>query len=288
MKKILIQFDTDTNPSSFDRVVAVDSGVDELFSYGGIHKENVEALVHGAIFTRGVKDLHSTAIFIGGSDVSAGELLFDAVNKTFFGPMRVSVMMDSNGCNTTAVAAVLCAKKHLDLSTTKALVLGGTGPVGQRSAELLARAGAEVRVASRSLSRAEDVCNRIAALTETSLLTPCTLNNEAEVNQVTEGVTLIIAAGAAGVQLLSAEQLSNIETLQVAIDLNAVPPAGLEGVSLTDKNENRSGVFCYGPIGVGNLKIKIHKEAINQLFSKNDLLLDTTTIYNLGSEIDSI
>ncbi len=288
MKKILIQFDTDILPSSFDRVVAVDSGVDELFSYGSINRENVEALVHGAIFTRGIKDLHSTAIFIGGSDVSAGELLFDAVNKTFFGPMRVSVMMDSNGCNTTAAAAVLCAKKHLDLSTTKALVLGGTGPVGQRSAELLARAGAEVRVASRSFSRAEDVCHRIATLTKAASLTPCTLNDKTEVKQATEGVTLVIAAGAAGVQLLSAEQLSNIETLRVAIDLNAVPPAGLEGVSLTDKNENRSGVFCYGAIGVGNLKMKIHKEAIKQLFSKNDLLLETTTIYNLGSALDSI
>ena len=32
----------------------------------------MQGLVHGAIFTRGPKDLKSTAIFVGGSDVSAG------------------------------------------------------------------------------------------------------------------------------------------------------------------------------------------------------------------------
>ena len=36
MRRILIHFDTDPVPSVFDRVVAIDAGVDELFSYGGI------------------------------------------------------------------------------------------------------------------------------------------------------------------------------------------------------------------------------------------------------------
>ncbi|MDB5337874.1 MAG: mtdA, partial [Planctomycetaceae bacterium] len=79
MKTILMQFDTDARPSTFDRVVAVDAGADELFSYGGISPENVTGLVHGAIFTRGPKDLKHTAIFIGGSHVSAGEALLKQV-----------------------------------------------------------------------------------------------------------------------------------------------------------------------------------------------------------------
>ncbi|MEZ6048845.1 MAG: methylene-tetrahydromethanopterin dehydrogenase N-terminal domain-containing protein [Planctomycetaceae bacterium] len=66
MKKILIQLDTDPRPSSFDRVVAVDADVDELFSYGGITPENVVPLIHGAIFTRGPQDLNNTALFLGG------------------------------------------------------------------------------------------------------------------------------------------------------------------------------------------------------------------------------
>ena len=57
MKRILIQLDTDAHPSTFDRVVAVDADVDELFSYGDVGQGNVTGLVHGAIFTRGPHDL---------------------------------------------------------------------------------------------------------------------------------------------------------------------------------------------------------------------------------------
>jgi hypothetical protein len=153
MKKILIQLDTDALPSTFDRVVAVDAGVDELFSYGGVTPENVETLVHGAIFTRKPSDLLNTAIFVGGSNVAAGEALLKGVKKSLFGPFKVSVMMDSNGSNTTAAATVIAAAKHLDLSNTTALVLAGTGPVGCRVAQLLISQGATVRLASRSLDR---------------------------------------------------------------------------------------------------------------------------------------
>src|SRR5213082_1941909 len=77
-RKILIQLDSDAQPSVFDRVVAIDAGADEVFSYGGVRPEQVRDLVHGAIFTRGPKDLHRTALFIGGSDVAAGEELLAA------------------------------------------------------------------------------------------------------------------------------------------------------------------------------------------------------------------
>ena len=106
MRKLLLQLDTSPHPSVFDRVVGVDGGADEVMSYGGVTPEAVRDLVHGAIFTRAPKDLHNTAIFIGGSDMAQGERLLAAVKKAFFGPLRVSVMLDSNGSNTTAVAAV--------------------------------------------------------------------------------------------------------------------------------------------------------------------------------------
>src|SRR5688500_16688130 len=107
-RKILIQLDSDPLPSVFDRVVAVDAGAEDVFSYGGVKPEMVVNLVHGAIFTRGSKDLHSTAFFIGGSDVSAGEALLKETIRHMqpaYG-LRVSVMLDSNGANTTAAAAV--------------------------------------------------------------------------------------------------------------------------------------------------------------------------------------
>ncbi|MDX1683230.1 MAG: methylene-tetrahydromethanopterin dehydrogenase N-terminal domain-containing protein, partial [Phycisphaeraceae bacterium] len=130
LRSILIQLDTDPHPSVFDRVVAVDAGVDEVMAYGGVTPDTVETLVHGAIFTRGMDDLHRTAIFVGGSDVSAAEAVMERVQRSFVGPMKVSVMFDGNGSNTTAAAAVLAAGRHVELGEVEALVLAGTGPVG--------------------------------------------------------------------------------------------------------------------------------------------------------------
>jgi len=128
--KILIQLDSDPHASVFDAVVAIDSGVDRLLPYSSVNPSNVRELVHGAMFTRGPQDLQNTAIFIGGSSVKAGEELLGHVKSAFFGPMRVSVLLDANGANTTAAAAVLAAAKHVDLRGATATVLGGTGPVG--------------------------------------------------------------------------------------------------------------------------------------------------------------
>jgi len=106
VRKLLLHLDSSPLPSAFDRIVALDAGADEVLSYGAVAEDAVRDLVHGAIFTRGPKDLHNTAIFIGGADIAAGERLLAAARKAFFGPMRVSLMLDSNGSNTTAVAAV--------------------------------------------------------------------------------------------------------------------------------------------------------------------------------------
>src|SRR5437588_9802310 len=98
-RSILIQFDTDPQPSVFDRVVAVDAGADHVFAYGGVKPEAVRDLVHGCIFTRGPKDLHRTAIFVGGSDVAAGEAVLAAARAAMIPPygLQVSVMLDPNG-----------------------------------------------------------------------------------------------------------------------------------------------------------------------------------------------
>ncbi len=286
MKSVLIQFDTDPQPSVFDRVVAVDAGVEHLFAYGGVTPETVESLVHGAIFTRGVTDLSQTAIFVGGSDVAAGERVFAAVQQAFFGPMRVSVMMDSNGSNTTAAAAVLRARRHVSLPGTVAVVLGGTGPVGQRAAELLALGGAEVRLGSRSEERAAATCAAITARVPESCLVPVSTADPDTIPKTLEGAATLIAAGATGVQLVSAEARCEAGELQVAIDLNAVPPLGIEGVEMTDKAVDRSGVACYGAIGVGGTKMKIHTAALKRLFDAAEAVLDTEAIYRIGESLE--
>ena len=181
--KILIQLDSDRHASVFDAVVAVDAGVDQLLQYGGIEVQGVRELVHGAIFTRGPQDLRNTAIFIGGADVAAGEALLREVTHSFFGPLRVSVLLDANGANTTAAAAVLVARRHVALAGATAVVLAGTGPVGQRAVRLLARAGAKVRLASRRLDRASAACDQIRQAVAAAELVPCATSTEAETAQ---------------------------------------------------------------------------------------------------------
>jgi hypothetical protein len=285
MERILIQLDTDPLPSAFDRVVAVDAGIEQVFNYGGVTPENVEPLVHGAMFTRGPKELANTALFIGGSSVAAGEALLGKVLKTFFGPVRVSAMMDSNGSNTTAAAAVLAARKHVALSGTTALVLGGTGPVGQRVAQLLAREGATVRVGSRSQVKAKQICGMISKSVPSATLIPVGTASAPDLAAACREVAVIVAAGAAGAELLPAAVRQSIAGLKVAIDLNAVPPAGIGGVGVMDKAQERDGAICYGAIGVGGLKMKIHKAALQKLFETNDQVLDTAAIYKIGESL---
>lgn len=284
--KILLQLDTDAAPSTFDGVVAVDSGVDHLFRHGGVTPQNVTSLVHGAMFTRGGDALRHTAIFIGGTDVAAAERLLQSVRDCFFGPVRVSVMLDAGGCNTTAAAAVLSAGKHLSLGGASVGVLGGTGPVGQRVAEMAAIQGSEVLLASRSSARAAEAAQAIARRVAGASITPCQVVVKEDCDNLLSRCHVVIACGAAGVELIDEESISRApQSLRVAIDLNAVPPAGIAGVGATDKAAEKLGRLVYGAIGVGGLKMKIHRQSLQALFAANDRVLDAAEVLAIGERL---
>ncbi|TVQ01421.1 MAG: bifunctional NADP-dependent methylenetetrahydromethanopterin dehydrogenase/methylenetetrahydrofolate dehydrogenase [Planctomycetaceae bacterium] len=289
--KILIQLDTDTAPSTFDAVVAVDSGVDQLFRHGGVTPDNVTPLVHGAMFTRGGAELASTALFVGGSDVAAAEAVFLRARGCFFGPVRVSVMLDANGCNTTAAAAVMSAAKHLDLSGAVVAVWAGTGPVGRRVAEMAALEGAEVWLVSRTQAKADAACEavreRIGGIADAKVR-GFQADGPESARQALAGAHVVIACGAAGVELIDAETLKSAPpSCRVAIDLNAVPPVGLGGIGVTDKAVERDGRIVYGAIGVGGLKMKVHRRAVAELFAANDRVLDAAEILALAKALVS-
>jgi hypothetical protein len=293
--RILIQLDCDPQPSTFDAVVAVDAGAEVLLRHGNVTPEAAVPLVHGAMFTRGGADLASTAIFVGGSDVAAAEAVFARVRKTFFGPVRVSVLLDPAGANTTASAAVVAAGRHLPLgepaaaATLRAVVLGGTGPVGQRVARLLARKGVAVTVASRSLSRAAEVCGRIAAVVPDGRLEPVeatgAIAGGTPLATAIAAADLIVAAGAAGATLLDAAGRTLAGRARVLIDLNAVPPAGIDGISATDKARQDGSAVVYGALGGGGTKMKIHRAAIQRLFAANDVCLDAEDLLAIGESL---
>lgn len=284
--KILIQLDTDAKASVFDAVVAIDSGVERLFQYSGIRPEDVRGLVHGAMYTRGPGDLKNTAIFVGGSNVSDGEAIAAIARETLFDPFRVSIMLDSNGANSTAAAAVLCAEKHLTLENSNALVLAATGAVGQRVCRILANANSNVTVASRSLDRSRECVDRLVAsgVPSDRLKAVCSSDLAAFSSVLTES-QLVFGCGAAGARLLTASQVTEAVELRVAIDLNAVPPTGIEGIELTDKGVQRGNRFDYGALGVGGLKMKIHKACIAAMFESNQLFLDCHQMLAIGKEI---
>jgi hypothetical protein len=287
VRKLLLQLDTSPRPSVFDRVVAFDGGADEVMSYGGITDDAVRDLVHGCIFTRGPKDLRNTAIFIGGTEMAAGERVLKAVLGSFFGPMRVSVFLDSNGSNTTAVAAVSKVRHAIDpagaVTGRRAVVAAGTGPVGLRAAGLLARAGADVVITSRRTADSnllDGVVRRFGGKVRA-----VTMSDNSQAAAVLDGAEILISAGPAGARLVPREAWAGRQGLRVAVDLNAVPPAGIEGIEATDNGAERDGVVVFGALGVGGLKMKIHKACIARVFEQNDLVLDAETIVEVAATV---
>lgn len=284
MKKLLFQFDTDRHPSSFDTVVAYDGGADHVIGYGHINAANVRSLVEGAIFTRPPKEKKNTAIFIGGSDMVAGQALFNAVQSYFFQGFRVSVMLDSNGSNTTAAAAVAKLASSGSLHAKKAVVLAGTGPVGQRAAVMLAEEGAQVTIVSRHLESAGIACLSMKERFNVDL-TPAAAMDSDERGMLIQDANIVLATGAAGVELLKPEHWQNNSNLEMLADANATPPVGIGGTDMMDKGLDRNGKIVWGAIGFGALKLALHRACIARLFTDNKQVLDAEVIYQLAKEM---
>jgi len=278
MRKVLLQLDTSRLPSVFDQVVAYDAGADVIMSYGGVTEGDVRDLIHGCIFTRAPKDLKNTAVWIGGNNMSAGEQLLAIAQDTLFAPFKVSIMLDSNGSNTTAVAAVVRIEQAVgDLRGKSAVILAGTGPVGQRAAGLLSKGGATVTITSRKPEQGDRARRAIGERfgVEVAVRTMTDPGNCAE---VLDGAAILLNSGPAGVLMAPKAAWTGCDSLKVAVDLNAVPPLGIEGVELNDSGVDRHGVKVYGAFGVGGFKTKLHKACIAKLFERNDLVLDAETI----------
>jgi len=277
-KKLLFLFDTDPVASVFDTVVGYDGGADHIIGYGACTTENVGALVDGCIYTRGPKEKQFTAIFVGGGDMAKGEALFKAVKKRFFSNFRVSVMLDSNGSNTTAAAGVALLAKAKPLAGKKAVVLAGTGPVGMRAAAMLNIEGCEVAITSRSKARAEAACKAIEERFKFSPTPIEAADNDARA-QAVKGAQVVFAAGAIGVPLLDEKDWQNDPTIELIADCNAQPPLGVGGVEAIDKARERHGKIVIGALGLGGLKLKLHRECVGELFTAADKVFDCENIY---------
>jgi methylenetetrahydrofolate/methylenetetrahydromethanopterin dehydrogenase (NADP+) len=288
VKKVLLQLDTDEHPSPFDSIVAYDADVDVLLSHGGVEPDETRALVQDAFFTRGVDDLKNTAVWVGGKDVAAGEQVFAQVQKAYFGPFRVSVMLDSNGCNTTAATTIARIAKARNLDGNRAVVLG-LGAVGLRSATLLQQEGCAVTVASlpsdlfgndrpyhrpRGLSVAEKLGLEIREPSDRS-----------ELEATLDGAQIVLAAGPAGVEVLGREAWATAESVELLADYNAAEPLGIEGTKATDDLADYDGKLMLGALAIGGPKMKVHKACVRRLFESNEQVLDTDAVYAIAKEL---
>ncbi|MCQ8182268.1 NADP-dependent methylenetetrahydromethanopterin/methylenetetrahydrofolate dehydrogenase [Methylomonas sp. SURF-1] len=284
MKKLLFQFDTDAHPSVFDTVVAYDGGADHVIGHGNLTPDNVGALVDGAIFTRAPKDKKNTAIFIGGSNMEAGQNLLAAVQKHFFPGFQVSVMLDSNGSNTTAAAAVAKLAGSAPLAGKKAVVLAGTGPVGQRAAAMMALEGAQVSITSRHIFNAEKACFAMKERFDVDI-TPLEAGDYDSRAAAIADANIVLATGAAGVELLKPEHWRDNPHLQLLADANATPPVGIGGTDVMDRGRERHGKIVWGAIGFGALKLALHRACIAKLFEDNKQVFDAEIIFALAKEM---
>jgi len=275
----------------FDAVLAYDAGVDCVLPLGNVRLQDVRTLVHETVFARNAADLQNLAMFIGGPDVAAGEALLKAIQAAFFGSMRVSVMLDSSGCNTTAAAVVAktaAAVSAGDMAGKRAVVLAGTGPVGMRTAALLAREGALVTLTSRHLSLAEAACTAIRDRFAVTV-GAAQVADAAQSGQAVQGAEIVVAAGAAGVTLLPQTVWRGHPTLRILADVNAVPPLGIEGIEPAwdgYRLGEAEGQVIFGALGIGALKKQTHYACLARLFERNDQVFDAEEIGKVAKKLE--
>jgi methylenetetrahydrofolate/methylenetetrahydromethanopterin dehydrogenase (NADP+) len=220
--------------------------------------------------------------------VTAGEEVFAQVQKAYFGPFKVSVMLDSNGCNTTAGTTIARIAKARSLDGSRAVVLG-LGAVGLRSATLLQGEGCGVTVASlpadlfgddrpyhrpRGLAVAEQLGLEIREPADRS-----------ELEATLDGAQIVLAAGPAGVEVLRRDAWAAADSVELLADYNAAEPLGIEDTKATDDLADYDGKLVLGALAIGGPKMKVHKACVRRLFESNDQVLDTDAVYEVAKEL---
>lgn len=282
--KLLFQLDTDWTPSVFDSVVGFDGGADHVLGHANVTPENVGPLVDGAIFTRGTQEKRFTALFVGGSTMQAGEAVLEAIKAKFFADFRVSVMLDSNGSNTTAAAGVALLAKAGSLAGKKAVVVAGTGPVGMRTAAFLAQEGARVAITGRQRAKTEAAAEAIRRRFGAEVEAVEAASGEARATAL-RGAQIVCSAGAIAQEMVAEAAWKGETSVERVADFNAQPPLGLGGIGAGDKGKDRGGKLTFGALGIGGLKLKLHRACIARLFESNDLVLDAEEIYRLAKDL---
>ena len=270
---ILHMFTPGRQMSPFDVNMAADAGYQIIVPYCEADMKSVTALTQDAIFSRGPKGVARTGIFIGGRDAVVAADMLETAKKAMVPPFVVSLMADPSGAYTTAAAmvasveAAVLKKREQGLKGLRIVVLGGTGPVGRIAGVLAAQAGADVALSSRNgIDVAEEAAQHTGARFGVSIH-GISGGDRAAVRTSIADAEVILACAAAGVQVVSAEDLGFAKKLLVAADVNAVPPEGVAGVGVMDDAKPIPGTNALGigALAIGNVKYQTQHRLLVQM-----------------------
>ena len=280
--------------SPFDVNMALDAGFNSVVPYINVEEREVKGLVQDAIFSRGPKGVKRTAIFIGGKNAILALDMLEEARHAMVPPFVVSVFADPAGSFTTAAAMVACVEKTLETkhSTTlrdrKIVVFGATGVVGFSAAVIAAQEGARVTlVGYDGVKRVKDLAANAKSRFDVALEHADGSSDQLKVAAI-ERAEIVLCAAAAGVQVLSKAQLSKAADLKIAADVNAVPPAGVEGVDVQANGDALAGTngVGIGALAIGNIKYKVEAGLFKKMIeAPKALYLDFRDAFALAREI---
>jgi len=272
---LLFYLDTDVKASPFDICMAYDVGYDAVIPYENVTPEDANTIVQDALLSRGPKGVKHTAFLVGGKNAERAEDVFKSVKDAMFPPFKTSIIVDPAGAYTTAAAMVAKAESailesNLGELKDKTCVILGTGAVGQIAAVLLAKMGCTVMIASLNPKRvdgkehAENMARLIAKDHGVQVQGVFAPTPAAKI-ELLKKADVVMCAGIKGVRLVDKEMLNEVKHIKVLLDINAVPPFGVEGIELKDDmREMMPGIFTIGALTVGNLKHKVEKEILRE------------------------
>lgn len=277
-KPYLLHFATPgARVSPFDVNMAYDAGWNAVIPYAGVGLDDIAGFTQDAIFSRGPKGVKRTGIFIGGRDAVLASDMLEAARKAMVPPFEVSVFADPSGAYTTAAAMIAkveqaLAKSHgLTLAGRRVVVFGGTGPVGMVAAVLAAQSGAEVTIPGHDgIARARETVTLLNARFGTAIAA-ADASGDAEKNALVAESEVLLATAKAGVQVITPAHLALASRLLVAADINAVPPAGVEGIGFMDDAAPLAAVSGkaagIGPLAIGNVKYKVQQGLLQKMLA---------------------
>ena len=272
---LLFYLDTDVKASPFDICMAYDVGYNAVIPYENVTPEDANLIVQDALLSRGPKGVKHTAFLIGGKNAERAEDVFKSVKDAMFPPFKTSIVVDPAGAYTTAAAMVAKAESALLVSKLgdlkdKTCAILGTGAVGQIAAVLLAKMGCNVMIVSLNPKRvdgkehAENI-SRLLAKDHGVQVQGIFAPTPASKIEVLKKADVVMCAGVKGIRLVDKEMLNEVKHIKVLLDINAVPPFGVEGIELNDDmREMMPGIFTIGALTVGSLKHKVEKEILKE------------------------